>query len=144
MAETHKFNRELGKAVNQAIKKWRNRFGLPSWPVFAIQEDGPLKSGNLRHPRAIARVDVAEAALEVYVWYMANLRLEVVDRVICHEMGHWIVADLWEFLHNTLNKRDYAEARRLIEHIVETYTIALIQPNRRYPFDPEVGEEDGR
>lgn len=130
-------SKELARAVGLAVKKWARRFERPAWPVFLREEVGPLQPSSNRYPQAIAEIKVAETANEVYVWYLHTLASEAVDRVMCHEMGHWVMADLWEFLRSTLNKRDYAEARRLIEHIVETYTIALTEPDRRHPFQSE-------
>jgi len=147
--EERRYSKALAKAISKSVRYWRRRFELPSWPVFAFEEEpGKLPSELPKKgaQQAVANARVAEAVNEVYIWYRKTMRPEAVHRVIAHEMGHWITNDLWSFLFSVLDKKNYKEARRLIEHVIETYTIALLQPDRSEPNDPEIEEEvkDGR
>ena len=130
------YNKELAKLVHKSARAWVRRFELPRWPLFFVEQK-ELPNDNARHPESAASIRVEESANEVYIWYLGTLAPAAVDRIMAHELGHWVTADLWEFLNSVLDDKDYKEARRLIEHIIETYTIALVQPDRSWPFDPE-------
>ncbi len=136
-AEEKIYSRNLAKTVRRAVRKWQRIYELPPWPVFIFEESNIETDDKLRRG-AIATIRIEETALEVYIKYRNTLQPEAVDRVIAHEMGHWVMAPIWYYLFELLDEKNWNVAKSLMEQVIENYTIALVRPKRRPYFDPEI------
>lgn len=144
-AEERKYSRDLEKAIKRAVAKWGNIYRLPLWPVFLEESREPIKSGIRSNPQSVAQVRLLDEHNQVHIIYSHKLKPEAIDRIIAHEMAHWVLKSLWLFLYDVLNSRDWRVARRLMESALENFVIALLQPSKAVLFDPLLEEEeDGR
>lgn len=121
--------RQLAKLVKAALGKYKRLFELPDWPAFFVMEHEPLDED------AVASISVGYENLEVFLHVSDTLKPEAVDRVMCHEIIHWVMSNLSEYLRHVLDDSQYKYAKYLEEQIVENLTIAIIRPNRRKPTD---------
>jgi len=129
------YSRELAKAVHRAVKKWMRIFELPRWPVFIFEEKSlPVE----RNRQAIATIRIEDSANEVYIQYRNTLAPEAIDHIIAHELGHWVLSNLWGYLFDILDEKQWDAVKSMMEHIIETYTIALVRPDRKHMFDAEI------
>lgn len=127
-----KIDPKLPRQVKKYLRFWRRVFCLPNWPVFYQDQD---KIEDRWGSGAVAAVSVDTGNAEVKVLFRGDLvpSDDIVSRVICHEMLHWLTDEMDTFVEERLTKRDYRTFVRLLETVLETIALTLVAPERKKP-----------
>lgn len=118
------------RQVKASVKKYRELFGLPNWPVYygwvaELRE----KDGS---PELAAYVEVLPSDNEVHMYVNTRIKLDQIDRVVAHEMVHWLLNDLQEFVFQQSDTdKENPFLKYLLERIVEAIAIAVTKPSRK-------------
>lgn len=111
--------------VEKSVQKWRERLGLPSWPVTIRQLSEPAEDGMLGGPCA-ATINIELRTNDVLIqYYPKYLRRYGVDKTIRHEMLHWLVTYVDKLHADLLTEEEYRMARRLMESVIDAVATAL-------------------
>lgn len=128
-----KEDRQLERMVKKYLRVWRVAFRLPTWPVF-FQPFDEVKDrwGN----SAVMGIRVDTSNAEVTVAYRHDLVLDedTISRLVCHEMLHWVLGTLDDYVEEHLSKRSYRIHTGYIETAIETIALAFVEPDRDLPM----------
>lgn len=129
----------LERAVKKALAKYHTLYRLPNWPIFYRSVEALTREWD--GAECIAGIDIDYSGNEVCLDYRDNMKLESVDLVIAHELAHWLVYDLDLFLESALGRRQRRHAKELLESIVESIALAVVNPTGRQRLNPRLEEK---
>jgi len=122
----------LSKETKRLIGKWRDRLGLPDWPVFFRFEPQEVmeRDGN----QYVGGMKVYNSDNEVSITISKDINPECLDWVVCHEMVHWLLDAIQCFVEaHVPDKGSQEHFDVLLDQTVEAITLALVQPERLAP-----------
>jgi hypothetical protein len=117
------------KIIRAAVKKYKELLGLPNWPVYMYWAYD-LKDTD-EGPELAAFIDVLATDNEVHLFVNTRIVPEHIDRVVAHEMVHWLMEELRVF--STESGANAKYFKYLLEKVVEAVAISISQPSRKDP-----------
>ena len=124
---------QLRRLVKKYLRVWRTAFRLPIWPIF-FQPFDEVKDrwGN----SAVMGMVVDTSNAEVLISYRHDLVLDedIISRLVCHEMLHWVLETLDNYVEEHLSKRSYRICTGYVETAIETIALAFTEPDRSLPM----------
>lgn len=127
-----KINPKLPRQIKKFIRLWKKAFGLPAWPIFYIPcERITDKWGD----EALMGITVDDSNAEVKITYRPDLipSDDVISRLICHELLHWVFDPADRYVEERFSKRDFKTYSRFMEAAVEVVALTFTDPDRSAP-----------
>ena len=124
-ARKKKYKLPLSRLIRKYIRYWRKEFRLPNWPIF-YQGVKDLK-GSEGDVDCLATIKVNCNNNEIDLKYESTLRADeaLIKRLMAHEMLHWLLDEVDNFIRNRLDKKDFAYYREVQEKAIEGIAVAL-------------------
>lgn len=119
----------LERMVRKYLKLWSDRFLLPQWPVYYL-EDSDMKDRWGETTLMCITIDNSNA--EVRIRYRPDLvpSEDNISRLVCHEMLHWLMDTMDHYVMLHLSKKSYHIFTQYLETIIEITAIALVQAKK--------------